>query len=256
MKRKNEKVPEFDEIIFENRNKAYGAYYIRKHYKSAACLSILVAITFIAVLLTVLSFTTEKGPAKSTTINTSVLYLPKPDDQVIVRPPEVKAPPELIKAIRNLQPKVVTDSLETISFIPTNEVLNETTKNGKLTDSIAYIDPVTPEIPVEEKIFISVEEKPEYPGGATALFRYISENLNYPIEAQRYNIQGRVTLQFVVNPDGSIGKIEILSSIDPLLDNEAIRVVKTLPKFKPGKQGGVPVKVWFSLPVLFKIENN
>jgi len=60
----------------------------------------------------------------------------------------------------------------------------------------------------------------------------------------------------VVNPDGSVGKIEILRSIDPLLDEEAIRVVKTLPKFKPGKQGGVPVKVWFSLPVLFKIENN
>jgi periplasmic protein TonB len=256
MKRKDEKVPEFDEIIFENRNKTYGAYYIRKHYKSATCLSILGAITFIAGLLTVLSFTTEKGPAKSTTINTSVLYLPKPDDQVIVRPPEVKAPPELIKAIRNLQPKVVTDSLETISIMPTNEELNLTTKNGKPTDSIVYIEPVTPEIPVEDKVFISVEEKPEYPGGATALFRYISENLNYPAEAQRYNIQGRVTLQFVVNPDGSVGKIEILRSIDPLLDEEAIRVVKTLPKFKPGKQGGVPVKVWFSLPVLFKIENN
>jgi len=256
MKRKNEKVPEFDEIIFENRNKAYGAYYIRKHYKSAACLSILVAITFIAVLLTVLSFTTEKGPAKSTTLTTSVLYLPKPDDQVIVKQPEVKAPPELMKAVRNLQPKVVTDSMEATSFLPTNDVLNDITKNGKPTDSIVYVEPITPEIPVEDKVFISVEEKPEYPGGATALFRYISENLNYPIEAQRYNIQGRVTLQFVVNPDGSIGKIEILSSIDPLLDNEAIRVVKTLPKFKPGKQGGVPVKVWFSLPVLFKIENN
>ena len=106
------------------------------------------------------------------------------------------------------------------------------------------------------KVFISVEEKPEYPGGDAALFRFISENLNYPSEAERNNVQGRVILQFVVNPDGSVGKIEILRSIDPLLDNEAIRVVKILPKFKPGKQGGVPVKVWFSLPVLFKIEKN
>jgi len=256
MKRKNEKVPEFDEIIFENRNKTYGAYYIRKHYKSTACLSIIGAITFSAILLTVLSFTTEKGSAKATTLTTSVLYLPKPDDQVIVKQPEVKAPPELIKAIKNLQPKVVTDSLEATSFLPTNEEINEISKNGKVTDSIVYVEPITPEIPVEDKVFISVEENPEYPGGANALLRYISENLNYPSEAQRNNVQGRVILHFVVNPDGSVGKIEILRSIDPLLDNEAIRVVKTLPKFKPGKQRGVPVKVWFSLPVLFKIENN
>jgi protein TonB len=256
MKRKNEKVPEFDEIIFENRNKTYGAYYIRKHYKSTACLSIIGAITFSAILLTVLSFTAEKGSVIATTLNTPVLYLQKPNDQVIVKQPEVKAPPELIKAIRNLQPKVVTDPLEVTSSLPTNEEINEISKNGKVTDSIVYIEPVTPEIPVEEKIFISVEENPEYPGGANALLRYISENLNYPSEAQRNNVQGRVILHFVVNPDGSVGMIEILRSIDPLLDNEAIRVVKTLPKFKPGKQRGVPVKVWFSLPVLFKIENN
>lgn len=168
----------------------------------------------------------------------------------------MKAPPELIKAIKNLQPKVVTDSTEETPFIPTTDVLNETTKNGNLTDPVVYNEPVTPEIPIEEKIFIVVEENPQYPGGETALFKFIGENLKYPSEAEKNNVQGRVILKFVVNPDGSVGKIEVLRSIDPLLDNEAIRVVKTLPKFRPGKQGGVPVKVWFMLPVLFKIESN
>jgi protein TonB len=256
MKRKNEKVLEFDEIIFENRNKSYGAYELRKHYKSVASLSILMVIAFSAILITALSFTTEKGTTTHAQKNDLILYLPKPDDHQIVRPPEVKAPPELIKAIRNLQPKVVTDSAEATPFIPITDLINETTKNGKLTDSIVYKDPVVPEIPAEDKIFIVVEEKPEYPGGETALFKFISENLSYPSEAEKNNVQGKVILKFVVNPDGSVGKIEVLRSIDPLLDNEAIRVVKTLPKFRPGKQGGVPVKVWFMLPVLFKIETN
>jgi protein TonB len=256
MKRKNEKVPEFDEIIFENRNKTYGAYELRKHYKSTASLSILSVVAFSAILFTALSFTTEKGTITHLPKNNLVLYLPKPDDHQIVRPPEVKAPPELIKAIKNLQPKVVTDSTEETPFIPTTDVLNETTKNGNLTNPVVYNEPVTPEIPIEEKIFIVVEENPQYPGGETALFKFIGENLKYPSEAEKNNVQGRVILKFVVNPDGSVGKIEVLRSIDPLLDNEAIRVVKTLPKFRPGKQGGVPVKVWFQLPVLFKIQTN
>ncbi len=100
MKRKNEKVPEFDEIIFENRNKTYGAYELRKHYKSAANLSILTVISFSAILFTALSFTIEKGTTTHAPKNNLVLYLPKPDDPQIARPPEVKAPPELIKAIK------------------------------------------------------------------------------------------------------------------------------------------------------------
>jgi len=161
-----------------------------------------------------------------------------------------------MRSINNLPPKVVTDSLEATPFIPITDVINATIKDGNVIDSVVYTDPVTPEIPAEEKIFVAVEEMPEYPGGNPALFKYISENLIYPPDAQINNIQGRVILKFVVNRNGSVDRIEIIRSIDSLLDNEAIRVVKTLPKFRPGKQGGVPVPVWFSLPVLFKIENN
>jgi protein TonB len=255
MKRNYKKVPEFDEIIFENRNKKYGAYDLRKRYKSTASLSILGGITLSALLITVLSLKTEDGTASSGPRDV-IITLSKPVDNSIVRPSDVKPPVELIKAIKNLQPEVVTDSLEATPFIPITDVLIATIKDGKVTDSVADKDPVTSEIPVEDKVFIVVEEKPEYPGGEAALFKFISENLVYPTEAQNNNIQGRVILKFVVNPDGSAERIEVLRGIDPLLDNEAIRVVKTLPRFKPGKQGGVPVKVWFMLPVLYKIENN
>ncbi len=255
MKRNKEKVPEFDEIIFENRNKIYGAYDLRKRYKSAASISILGGIAFSVILLITLSFKTEEGTALAGPTNVLII-LAKPVDQTVVPPPVPKPPSELIRSINNLPPKVVTDSMETTPFISITDLINATIKDGNVTDSVVYTEPVTPEIPAEDKVFVGVEEKPEYPGGNPALFKYISENLIYPPDAQKNNIQGRVILKFVVNRNGSVDRIEIIRSIDSLLDNEAIRVVKTLPKFRPGKQGGVPVPVWFSLPVLFKIENN
>jgi periplasmic protein TonB len=256
MKRNTEKVPEFDEIIFENRNKTYGAYDLRKHYKSAANISILSTVAFSAILITALSFSPEKHSASSVLRENVIYDLSKPVDQVRVPPPELKPPPEIIKSINNLQPRVVTDSLEATSFIPITDEINATIKDGEVTDKVVYTEPVAPEIPIENKVFIVVEENPEFPGGNAALFKFISENLVYPRDAQDNNIQGRVILKFVVNPDGSVDRIEVLRGVDPLLDNEAIRVVKTLPKFRPGKQGGVPVHVWFTLPVLFKIETN
>jgi protein TonB len=255
MKRNNEKVPEFDEIIFENRNKTYGAFDLRKRYKSVASLSILGGIALSAILITALSFKTEKGTALSGP-NSFIIELSNPVEQTVVPPAPLKPPAELMKSIQNFQPEVVADSLEATTLIPITDIINATVTNGSVTDSVVYTDPVAAEIPVENKIFFVVEENPEYPGGNPALYKFINENLVYPSEAQKNNIQGRVILKFVVNPDGSVDRIEVLRGIDPSLDNEAIRVVKIMPKFKPGKQGGVPVPVWFTLPVLFRMENN
>jgi periplasmic protein TonB len=255
MKRNNEKVPEFDEIIFENRNKTYGAYDLRKRYKWAASLSILGGISFCALLMIAISFTPEDGTA-STGPKSIVIVV---SDHVIpekVKQPEMKPPPELTREIKNLKPEVTDDTSQISSFIPITEEITNTTKNGNVNDPVIFTDTPDPVIPSENKPFIVVEEMPEYPGGDLALLRYISQNINYPYEAQKNNIQGKVILKFVVNADGSVDRIEVIRSIDPALDTEAVRVVKTLPRFKPGKQGGVPVPVWFSLPVLFKLENN
>lgn len=255
MKRNNEKVPEFDEIIFANRNKNYGAYYIRKHYKSATCLSILGGITISTVLITALSFTPKEGPITIVVGDNSV-HFTKISDPVVIPPPVVKPPEALVRSIANLQPKVVSDTNEVTSDIPITDVLVATVQNGDVNDTTVSKDPVTVEIPAEPKIFVRVEEMPEFPGGIPALMKFIGENMIYPPEAQINNIQGKVFLQFVVNADGSADRIEITKGVDPLLDNEAIRVVKSLPKFKPGKQRGVPVPVWFQLPINFKIQEN
>ena len=106
---------------------------------------------------------------------------------------------------------------------------------------------------VEEKAYTVVEQMPQFPGGETALLNNISKNLVYPKIAQENGIQGRVIVRFMVNKDGSISNIQIVRSLDPTCDKEAIRIIKSLPKFIPAKQNGVNVAVWYTLPITFKL---
>lgn len=104
-----------------------------------------------------------------------------------------------------------------------------------------------------EHIFYEAEQDPQFPGGLSGLMNFINDNLRYPAYAKANDIQGRVVVQFVVKKDGSIGQVKVIRKKNPDLDAEAVRVVKTLPKFIPGKMNGKPVNVWFTLPVTFKI---
>ncbi|MBR1935405.1 MAG: energy transducer TonB [Muribaculaceae bacterium] len=112
-----------------------------------------------------------------------------------------------------------------------------------------------PEPKKTEEIFKSAEQMPQFPGGDAALMKYINSHIHYPAAAEENNIQGRVVVQFVVEKDGSVGQVKVARSVDRSLDNEAVRVVKSLPKFIPGKQNGQPVRVWYTLPVTFMLKN-
>jgi protein TonB len=104
-------------------------------------------------------------------------------------------------------------------------------------------------------IFQVVEKMPSFPGGDAALFKFLNENVKYPVIAQENGVQGRVICQFVVNRDGSIVDVEVVRSVDASLDKEAIRVIKSMPKWSPGQQRGKPVRVKYTLPVNFKLQN-
>lgn len=107
----------------------------------------------------------------------------------------------------------------------------------------------------EEIVFVKVEKDPEFPGGVQALFKYLGENIKYPVIAQENGIQGQVVCQFTVNKDGSIVDINVVrSSGEPSLDKEAVRVINSMPKWKPGQQGGKPVRVKYTLPVRFRLQ--
>lgn len=110
--------------------------------------------------------------------------------------------------------------------------------------------------PQSKKVYNSVEQMPEFPGGAAGLMRYLQENIKYPPEAAKNDIEGRVIVQFIIDETGQVGEIKVVRPISEELDAEAVRVVKTLPKFEPGRQDGEAVSVWYTLPINFKLQGN
>ncbi|MBR6489939.1 MAG: TonB family protein, partial [Muribaculaceae bacterium] len=137
-----------------------------------------------------------------------------------------------------------------------------TNSNGStdLNDIHSHIDEVVVEEnkPAEEapknQIFQAVEQMPQFPGGEAALLKYLASHINYPPMAAEKNIQGKVTVQFVVDKTGKVGEVKVVRSVDKELDMEAIRVCKSLPKFTPGRQNGQAVSVWYTLPIYFKLQ--
>ena len=114
--------------------------------------------------------------------------------------------------------------------------------------------PPAPKPEVATKVFDVVEEMPSFPGGQGALMQYLASNIKYPVVAQENGVQGRVIVSFVVERDGSISDVKVARSVDPSLDREAQRVVKSMPKWKPGKQNGSAVRVKYTVPVVFRLQ--
>ena len=156
-------------------------------------------------------------------------------------------PPPAVQEVVGLN--VVEDNVET-------ESIEVNTEDDKETEVVIAAPVEAPEEEEEEEVvFVVVEKMPEFPGGQQALFKYLSENVKYPVIAQENGIQGRVICQFVVNRDGSIVDVEVVrSGGDPSLDKEAVRVIKSTPKWKPGQQRGKPVRVKYTVPVNFKLQ--
>ena len=162
-------------------------------------------------------------------------------------PPQPPPPVEQVAEVLN----VVEDDVEV-----ENTDLLSSEDNQAEAQTQTYVPPV---VKVEEEeessqqIFMVVEEMPEFPGGQAALMSFIAKSIKYPVVAQENGIQGRVTCSFVVNKDGSIVDAEVIRGIDPSLDKEALRVINTMPKWKPGKQRGKPVRVKFTVPINFRL---
>jgi protein TonB len=120
--------------------------------------------------------------------------------------------------------------------------------------AVVILPPVANDEPDDETVFVIVEKSPEFPGGEAAMYKFISNAIRYPAVAQDVGIQGRVTCQFVVNKDGSITDIEVVRGVDPSLDKEAIRVIGSMPKWRPGEQRGKSVRVKYTLPIVFRLQ--
>ena len=143
-----------------------------------------------------------------------------------------------------------------------NSCLNKEKQTGESTTTETVSPPpetptVSPEAAGKEEkgeVFVAVEEQPLYPGGNAAMMKFLGDNIKYPVAAQKNGIQGRVITNFVVEKDGSLTDIKIVRGADPLLDAEAVRVIQSMPKWKPGTQKGQIVRVRFTLPVVFRLQ--
>ena len=124
-------------------------------------------------------------------------------------------------------------------------------QNEEVIEEVQVIAEEVQEDEAEAEPFVVVEEMPMFPGGETELLTWIANNTQYPELAKENNIQGKVIVRFCVTSKGTVDRVSILKGVDPELDKEAIRVVQTLPAFKPGKQGGKPVPVWYMVPINF-----
>ena len=126
---------------------------------------------------------------------------------------------------------------------------NPTTETADELVVVAYNEPE-----VSQDVYESVEQMPEFPGGQAEMMKYLAQNIHYPANAAKNNVEGRVAVQFVIEKDGRIGEVKIARSVDPELDAEALRVVKSMPNFIPGRQDGKPVAVWYTIPISFKLQ--
>lgn len=274
---------EWRDLIFEGKNKDFGAYKLRQGSESRhnkAFFYVLIGLVAVCLLISGYmkyeAYKTQKAEeeAKAKLEQQQKLAQMEAEkeeekeeevEQIEIEEVKPEAPQLATQLMTEL---LLTDTPKEDNEIKANEdiqkdnsVMSTFTQAGS--DDINLIkehkEEVVQEKPREEKkkeeVFTHVEQMPKFPGGDAELYKFISNNLNYPAMAIENNVQGRVVVQFVVTKDGSIGNVKVVRSVDRDLDNEAIRVCKKLPKFIPGKQNGQPVNVWYTLPVTFKLQN-
>jgi len=264
-----------DDIVFANRNQAYGAYDLRKSYPKTVTRALIIGgILFTLGVLTptiITALTPEK--TEQAMVEVDLMKLPPPPIDPNEPPPPPPPPVELpkVNTVKFLPPEVKPDeevpeetpppAVEELKEAVAAEKTQEGDPNAEniIAAPEASAAPTKVEVaveaaPKEEEIFTVVEQQPEFSGGMAALGQYLSKNLRYPAAAQRANVSGRVFVSFVVNTDGSIQDVQVLKGLGFGTDEEAQRVVKGMPKWRPGKQSGRPVRVKYNLPINFTLE--
>ena len=253
---------DLDDLVFEGRNKSYGAYFLRKNYSKHLMWALLISFAIYILgfggpyILTMLK--PAPKPMAKKAITYTELSEPPPIDKSQPPPPPPDLPPPPPKTVKFTPPVIKPEEeVKPEDVPPPQEELQQTdVSTATAVDPNANYDFTAPAAPVEEakpQIFTYVEQMPDFPGGQTELMKFLQKNLRYPPAARENGIEGRVVLQFVVDEQGNISDIQVLRDIGGGCAEEAIRVVKSMPPWRAGKQNGNPVKVYFKLPVTFKL---
>ena len=273
---------EWCDLVFEGKNKDFGAYVIRtessKRHNKAVLWTLIGSIIFGLLVFGYTKanqyFEERKLIGSNEQENVIVDMPPKAEEPVQARLEQEKPvalPEEVLNTIKvtelaiveddevNKEDEIITIEEQIASEHATGSVnFDQGTDNRAVTrehmNEIIVEKPVEKPKEVVEDVFTVVEQMPQFPGGEAALMKYLQSHINYPPMAAENNVQGKVVVQFVVDKTGRVGEVKVVRSVDKDLDREAARVCKSLPKFTPGRQNGHPVSVWYTLPVFFKLQ--
>lgn len=269
--------PEWIDMIFEGRNKKYGAYFLRNTSSKRHIIAIFVMLASVVIVSLIPTFIetvkSMRGPIENVTGDNVLVDLTQQEkipEENIIKQEELPPPPEpLRETIKNVPPAIVSDDqVREEDRILSQEELQQSTAQVSIATVEGTDDPnaldiadvrnqqkIVQEKPkeVQEVIPIKVEQMPEFPGGDKALKRFLDRNLRYPQAAEENGIQGIVIVRFVVRPDGSITDINVVVPVDRMLDEEAVRVIKSMPKWVPGMQNGHAVSVLIQQDIKFVI---
>lgn len=274
---------EWTDLIFEGKNKAFGAYTLRQQSDRRHNRAMIIVI--IGLVLVLIGgyfwgmYNDYRREQKELELQAQLeqqlaameeLPEEQPEEEIqqaVEEPVQEEAlPEEILNTIKDTEIAIAEDNEVTEDITSKDEVQESTAAAGATTfdqgtDDLNVVREHKEEIiveekkePVKEEVFTAVQQMPQFPGGDAELLKYIFTHIKYPTMAAENNIQGRVVVKFVVKKDGQVGDVVVLRGRDPDLDKEAQRVVKTLPKFIPGKMNGQAVAVWYTLPINFKLQ--
>jgi protein TonB len=234
-------------VIFEGKNKEYGAFELRHLYNKYTTRALLIGVVLFTlaistpVIMTLLHVG-ENDDSEIVEVNLELLPPPPIDPNTPPPPPPPKIEmPKLAAAVKFLPPKVEEDK----------QISTENREGEKTEVDVIEEAPAAVVEEVKEEIFMVVEEMPEFEGGAAAMYKFIQKNMVYPRQASNMGTEGRVHVTFVVNANGEIVDPQVVKGIGSGCDEEALRVIKLMPKWKAGKQNGRAVKVKYTMPIKF-----
>jgi periplasmic protein TonB len=260
------------DLVFEGKNKNYGAYIMRldsarRHMVALfVTMGLIIFIIFLPLIIsTVKKLTAQHEKMEDRTI---MADLAKLEDRVkeenIERVQDVPPTPPLKSTVKFTAPVITEEPIEEGEELMTMDELSNTKSqisiaNVKGDDEVNGVDIIDLdnhkiEVQADEPTYVP-EQMPQFPGGEEALMEFLNENLRYPAQAENMGIAGRVTVRFVVNREGVVSNVQVMRSLDPSCDKEAMRIVKIMPNWIPGRQNGRAVDVYYVLPILFKLNN-
>ncbi len=248
-----------EDIVFKNRNKEYGSYFLRKNYRKYVIISMIFGFVLIGAVVAyplINAYINKERLIREKQKEVGVKFENLKQEEAPPPPPPPPPPEAMVEKVKFTAPVVVEDTTIEVSMANMDD-LNKKVAEAPTEDVEVEVrdeGPKVIETPVQAEIFTVVEEQPGYPGGEEARIGYLQQNIKYPEEAKELGIQGKVFVTFVVEVDGTISDVRVLRGIGGGCDEEAIRVVRSMPKWVPGKQRGVPVRVQFNLPIKFTLQ--